>query len=55
MLQIDKKIVEDLKEDIEDSVFTDEYGYLIDSLADLETDEDIIKKCLGGKKDGREN
>lgn len=52
MLQLDKKIVNDLKEDIDDSVFADEYGYLIDSLADLETDKDIVEKCLGGNKNG---
>lgn len=47
---LDKRIVNEMKEDIEDSVFTDEIGQFIDSLADLETDKDIIDKCLGGKQ-----
>ncbi len=51
MLPLDKKIVKEMKEDIEDSIFADEYGEFIDSLADLDTDEDIINKCLGGDKD----
>lgn len=51
MLSLDKKIVKEMKEEIEDSVFADEYGEFIDSLADLETDKDIIDKCLGGKED----
>lgn len=45
---LDKKIAKGFKEDIEDSVFADEFGEFIDSLADLETDQDIIKNCLGG-------
>lgn len=45
---LDKKIVQEMKSDIEDSVFADEYGEFIDSLADLETDKEIIDKCLGG-------
>ena len=48
MLPLDKMISRGLKEEIEDSVFADEYGEYIDSLADLETDEDIIQKCIGG-------
>ena len=51
MLPLDKKIIKEMKEDIEDSIFADEYGEFIDSLADLDTDEDIINKCLGGDKD----
>lgn len=50
MLALDKKIAQGLKEDIENSVFADEYGEFIDSLADLETDQDIIKRCLGGNE-----
>lgn len=45
---LDNKILQEMKSDIEDSVFADEYGEFIDSLADLETDEDIINRCLGG-------
>ena len=51
MIGLDKKIVQEMKADIEDSVFADEYGEFIDSLADLETDKDIIDRCLGGNKD----
>lgn len=51
MTGLDKKIVQEMKEDIEDSVFADEYGPFIDSLADLETDEEIVKLYLGGSKD----
>ena len=51
MTYLDNKIVQEMKEDIEDSVFADEYGSFIDSLADLETDEDIIERCSGGNKD----
>lgn len=50
MTYLDNKIMQEMKEDIEDSVFADEYSF-IDSLADLETDEDIINKCSGGNKD----
>lgn len=48
MTGFDKLIVQEMKNDIDDSVFSDEMGQFIDSLADLETDEDIINKCLGG-------
>ena len=41
-----------MKEDIDDSVFADEIGPFIDSLAGLETDKDIIDKCLGGNNNG---
>ena len=51
MSSLDKKIAKEMKEDIEDTVFTDEFGYVIDSLADLETDKDIFDKYDGGKKD----
>ena len=51
MNALDKKIVQEMKEDIEDSVFADEIGPFIDSLADLETDEDIINKYVGGNED----
>lgn len=51
MEYLDKKIARGMKEEIEDSIFADELGQFIDSLADLETDEDIIKDCLGGDKD----
>ena len=46
MLALDNKIAQQMKEDIEDSIFHDEVGSFIDSLADLETDEEIINKCL---------
>jgi len=45
---LDKKIVQEMKEDIEDSIFADEYGYAIDSLGDLDPDKDIIDRALGG-------
>ena len=48
MTELDKKIARQMKEEIEDSVFSDEFGYFIDSLADLETDKEIIDRCLGG-------
>lgn len=52
MESLDKMIVKEMKEDIEDSVFDDECGQFIDSLADLETDEDIVNTyCLGGKEE----
>ena len=51
MLALDKKIAQGLKEEIDDSVFDDEMGQFIDTLADLETDQDIINSCLGGFKD----
>lgn len=45
-------IVKEMKEDIDDAVFSDEMGPFIDSLAGLQTDEDIINSCCsGGKKD----
>ena len=50
MLALDKKIAQGLKEDIEDSVFNDDMGQFIDTLADLETDQDIINNCLGGNE-----
>ena len=50
MLALDKKIAQGFKEDIEDSVFHDEMGQYIDTLADLETDQDIINNCLGGNE-----
>lgn len=50
MLHLDKKIAQGMKEEIEDSVLNDEMGQFIDTLADLETDEDIIRKCLGGEE-----
>ena len=51
MTGLDNKIVKEMKQELEDIVFADEYGEFIDSLADLETDKDIIDKCMGGKKD----
>ena len=48
MEYLDKKIARDMKEEIVDSVFADELGQYIDTLADLETDEDIINDVLGG-------
>lgn len=51
MTYLDNKIVQEMKEDIEDSVFADEYGPFIDSLADLETDEEIVALFMGGMKD----
>ena len=50
MEYLDKKIARGMKEDIEDSIFADELGQFIDTLADLETDQDIINNCLGGNK-----
>ena len=49
MTSLDNKIVKEMKESIDDSVFADEYGEFIDSLLDLDTDKDIIDKCMGGK------
>lgn len=52
MEYLDKKIARTMKEDIEDSIFADEMGPFIDSLADLETDEDIVNDVLeGGNND----
>lgn len=51
MRYLDEKMVKEMKEEIEDTVFSDEYGECIDSLADLDTDKDIIDKCLGGNCD----
>ena len=48
MTHLDSKIVQEMKDDIEDAIFADEYGECIDALAGLETDEDIINNCLGG-------
>ena len=45
---LENKIIQEMKDEIEDSVFADEYGEFIDSLADLDTDKDIIDKCTGG-------
>ena len=47
---LDKKIVQEMKADIEDSVFADEYGEFIDSLAGLQTDKEIIEASLGGNE-----
>ena len=49
MLVLDQKIAKQMKEDVEDSIFHDDNQF-IDTLADLETDEEIIDRCLGGKK-----
>lgn len=51
MLALDKIIVNEMKEDIEDSVFADEYGEAIDALAGLDPDKDIIDKYSGGDED----
>ena len=48
LLALDTIILKEMQEDIDTSIFTDELGQYIDSLADLECDEDIINKCLGG-------
>ena len=48
MEYLDKKIAQTMKEELVDSVLTDELGQFIDTLADLETDEDIINDVLGG-------
>ena len=48
MSQLDNKIVKEMKEDIDDAVMNDEFGYVIDSLAGLETDKDIFDKYEGG-------
>jgi hypothetical protein len=50
MSYLDKLIVNEMTEDIEESVFSDEMGEFIDSLADLETDKDIIDRCIGGNE-----
>lgn len=47
---LDNMIVREMKEDIEDSILDDEMGQFIDTLADLETDEDIINDVLGGNE-----
>lgn len=49
MSYLDKLLVQEMTSDIEEAVFVDEMGQFIDTLADLETDEDIINKCLGGE------
>ena len=51
MEYLDKKIARTMKEEIEDSIFADELGQYIDTLADLDTDEDIINDVLGGNED----
>lgn len=51
MLALDKRIAQGFKEDIVHSVLSDEMGEFIDSLANLETDKDIIERCSGGEKD----
>lgn len=48
MTQLDNKIVKEMLEEIEDSVILDEFGDIINSFADLETDKDIIEKSKGG-------
>lgn len=48
MTSLDKKIVNEMNEEIVDYVLSDEYGEFIDSLLGLDTDEDIINKALGG-------
>ena len=48
---LDKKLVQEMKSEIEDMVFTDEIGPFIDTLADLQTDKDIIESCIGGDSD----
>lgn len=56
MEALDNKMIRDMKQTIDDSVFSDEFGYFIDSLANLETDKDIFEKnilnksCLGGNQ-----
>lgn len=49
MVALDQKIVNEMKSDIEDAIFADEYGEYIDALADLETDKEIIDKYSGGQ------
>ena len=39
---LDKKIIFEMKQEIEESVFTDEMGEIIDSMAGLPTDKEII-------------
>lgn len=43
---LDKKIVKEMKDDIDDAILSDEFGPFIDIFADLERDEDIIKRCM---------
>lgn len=51
MTGLDNKIVQEMSQEIEDMVYSDDMGPYIDSLAGLETDKDIIDKCSGGKCD----
>ena len=50
MTSLDKKIVNEMNDEIIDYVLSDEFGECIDSLLGLETDEEIITKALGGMK-----
>lgn len=51
MSYLDKKICLGMKEEIEDSIFNDEFGQFIDTLAGLKTDEEIMEEYLGGEDD----
>ena len=48
---LDKKIVKEMKDDIDDYILSDEYGPFIDVMADLERDEEIIRRCREEVKD----
>ena len=48
MTSLDRKIVNEMNEEITDYVLSDEFGEFIDLLLGLDTDEDIINKALGG-------
>ena len=50
MTSLDKKIVNEMNEEVVDYVLSDEFGEFIDSLLGLETDKEIIDKALGGLK-----
>lgn len=51
LLALDRMIIKEMQEELDDFILTDELGEYIDSLADLPCDEDIINKCLGGNCD----
>lgn len=48
---LDKKIIFNMKQEMEESVFVDEMGEIIDSMMDLETDKDIVDKYCCEKKE----
>lgn len=48
MTGLDKKIINEMNDEITDYVLSDEFGEFIDSLLGLETDKEIIDKSVGG-------